>query len=86
MKNLKLNAKIALIVAAPIYVVFLLALFAIISGFWIIAQFLNITGIVDAFIFLLTWTKKKMTKSEIMEGIDPLQMAAFRDELKKKNK
>lgn len=80
MTNLPLKAKIALIVVAPIYIAFLTIVLIFVTSFWLLAQFLNLSGILDAFIYLLTLTRKSAIKTEFMEGLDPLEKAIMKSD------
>lgn len=57
---MKLKTKIALWIVTPIFIIILLAILITIVTFWIFIKMLQLLGILDAFIYLLEFTKKQL--------------------------
>jgi CHASE3 domain sensor protein len=77
MKNLNWRAKIALLFVAPFYIGVLVCVLIISASYWLLAQLLQLTGILDAFIYLLNETLKANKRIEFRANLDPLDRAVM---------
>lgn len=83
-EKLSLKGKLAMLIVFPAYIVLALSIGAIVLLWWTIAMIMKLTGIIDAFIFLLRATMVVLKKKEFVDNLDPLDRAAMKMPNKKK--